>query len=136
MSSQPPRQSTAARTQGAKPTSGVKPGAGKRGGRSDALGHGKDAVRAEAGPMTKIVAKANRRQAQSSPEQKPSKAKPKTRINKKGLVLYVEPEVTIALRRLALDTGSSVQALGAEALDLLFAKHGVATRATAGETST
>jgi hypothetical protein len=63
------------------------------------------------------------------------KPKPKTRRNKKGLVLYVEPAVTVALRRLSLDTGASVQALGMMALNLLFSEHGQPTFAVDGQAS-
>jgi hypothetical protein len=61
-----------------------------------------------------------------------SKPKPKTRRDKKGLVLYVDPAVTVALRRLSLDTGASVQALGMIALNLLFTEHGQPTFAVDG----
>ena len=54
---------------------------------------------------------------------KTSKPKPKTRAGKKGLVLYVLPEVTLALRKLALEQGSDVQQLGWRALELLFAEY-------------
>jgi hypothetical protein len=63
------------------------------------------------------------------------KPKPKTRRNKKGLVLYVDPAVTVALRRLALDTGTSVQSLGMTALNLLFAQHGQPPFPLDGETA-
>lgn len=86
-----------------------------------------DAPASSARPMTAIVAKANRQQVQAATASKSPKPKPKSRANKKGLVLYVEPEVTVALRRLALDTGLSVQVLGMDGLNLLFEKHGVAT---------
>ena len=49
--------------------------------------------------------------------------KPKTRAGKKGLVLYVLPEVTVALRKLALENGSDVQSMGWRALELLFAEY-------------
>lgn len=55
---------------------------------------------------------------------KPKAKKPKTREGKKGLVLYVEPEWVLALRRLALDLDSDVQRMGRRALELLFAEHG------------
>jgi hypothetical protein len=51
------------------------------------------------------------------------KAKPATRLGKKGLVLYVEPEVTLALRQLALAHNTDVQTMGREALALLFARY-------------
>ncbi len=50
--------------------------------------------------------------------------KPKTREGKKGLVLYIEPEGVLALRRLALDNDSDVQRMGRRALELLFAEYG------------
>ncbi len=52
-----------------------------------------------------------------------ARPQPRTRQNKKGLVLYVDPAVTVQLRRLALDTGSSVQELGLEALNALFRRY-------------
>jgi hypothetical protein len=76
-----------------------------------------------AGRLTKVAAKVNT-QVTHIASAKP-KPKPKTRRNKKGLVLYVDPAVTVALRRLALDTATSVQALGMTALNLLFAQHGM-----------
>lgn len=57
---------------------------------------------------------------------KAPKPKPKTRQGKRGLVLYVDPKVTVALRKLALDEGKSVQQLGMDALTLLFEQHSVA----------
>ena len=53
---------------------------------------------------------------------KPAKSKPKTRAGKKGLVLYVLPEVTVALRKLAVENDSDVQSMGRRALELLFAE--------------
>jgi hypothetical protein len=53
---------------------------------------------------------------------KPGK-KPKTRAGKKGLVLYVMPEVTVALRKLAVENDSDVQRMGWRALELLFAEY-------------
>ena len=53
---------------------------------------------------------------------KSKKSKPKTRDGKKGLVLYVPPEVTLALRKLALQNNSDVQRMGWRALELLFAE--------------
>lgn len=64
---------------------------------------------------------------------KSAKATPRTRRDKKGLVLYVDPGVTVALRRLSLDTGASVQELGLNALNLLFEQHGVPTFPRDGE---
>jgi hypothetical protein len=64
-------------------------------------------------------------QARSKPRKdKAKKPKPSTRAGKKGLVLYVQPEVTLALRKLALDNNSDVQRMGRRALELLFASYG------------
>ena len=57
------------------------------------------------------------------PKGKAKKPKPKTRDGKKGLVLYVPPEVTLALRKLALQNDSDVQRMGWRALELLFAEY-------------
>ncbi len=66
-----------------------------------------------------------------------AKPKPKTRAGKKGLVLYVLPEVTLALRKLALEHGSDVQKMGCRALELLFAEYKIplpgATKAPAAK---
>lgn len=78
------------------------------------------------GRLTKMAAKVNSEISRKA-KGKGGKPKPRTRRDKKGLVLYVDPEVTVALRRLSLDTGSSVQALGIAALNLLFQHHGVQT---------
>jgi hypothetical protein len=64
-------------------------------------------------------------QAKSRPRKaKAAKPQPSTRVGKKGLVLYVKPEITLALRRLALDNNSDVQRMGHRALELLFAEYG------------
>lgn len=76
------------------------------------------------GPLTRLAAVLND-QVTHEASARPAKKLPATRRNKKGLVLYVAPEVSRALRRLSLDTGESVQSLGLRALDLLFAQHGV-----------
>lgn len=78
---------------------------------------------AATGRLTKMAAKVNS-QVTHIASAGNTKAIPKSRRNKKGLVLYVDPAVTVALRRLALDTGASVQTLGLLALNLLFKEHG------------
>ena len=45
---------------------------------------------------------------------------PKSRAGKTGIVVYVAPELARALRHLAVDEGSSLQALGVEALEALL----------------
>lgn len=91
------------------------------------------AAAASPGRLTKVAAKVNTQVTHiASARPKP---KPKTRRNKKGLVLYVDPAVTVALRRLSLDTGVSVQTLGMAALNLLFRQHGRPPFPVDGETS-
>jgi hypothetical protein len=86
------------------------------------------------GRLTKMAAKVNS-QVTHIASAKSTKPTPRTRRNKKGLLLYVEPAVTIALRRLALDTGASVQTLGMAALNLLFKEHGRSQFPVYAETS-
>jgi hypothetical protein len=47
-----------------------------------------------------------------------------SRHGKKGIVIYVAPEVAKQLRQMALDRGTSLQALGEEAINGLFQKYG------------
>jgi hypothetical protein len=65
-----------------------------------------------------LAAEANRQQQ-----------KARGRKGKKGLVVYVDPPVTTAIRRLAAENGMTVQELCRYALNLLFMKHAVQTRA-------
>ena len=50
----------------------------------------------------------------------PQPVRPKARDGKKAVVGYFSEELSLTLRRLALDEGSSVQALLGEAIDLLM----------------
>ncbi|KAB2915814.1 MAG: hypothetical protein F9K29_12395 [Hyphomicrobiaceae bacterium] len=47
-----------------------------------------------------------------------------SRHGKKGIVIYVDPSVAKRLRQMALDHGTSLQALGEEAINGLLAKYG------------
>lgn len=49
---------------------------------------------------------------------------PTTRAGRKGIVIYVEQDVAVAIRRLAADYGTTVQALGETAFKYLFEKLG------------
>lgn len=51
--------------------------------------------------------------------------RPPSRVGKRVLSLYLDPLAWKQLRQLALDTETSTQALGEEAVNLLFAKHGI-----------
>lgn len=51
--------------------------------------------------------------------------KPASRIGKRVLSVYLDPLAWKQLRQLALDTETTTQALGEEAVNLLFAKHGI-----------
>jgi hypothetical protein len=49
---------------------------------------------------------------------------PTTRTGRKGIVIYVEQDVAAAIRRLAADYNTTVQALGETAFKYLFEKLG------------
>lgn len=51
--------------------------------------------------------------------------RPPSRAGKRVLSVYLDPLAWKQLRQLALDTETSTQALGEEAVNLLFAKHGI-----------
>jgi hypothetical protein len=51
--------------------------------------------------------------------------KPASRIGKRVLSVYLDPLAWKQLRQLALDSETTTQALGEEAVNLLFAKHGI-----------
>lgn len=51
--------------------------------------------------------------------------RPPSREGKRVLSIYLDPLAWKQLRQLALDTDTSTQALGEEAVNLLFAKHGI-----------
>jgi len=52
-------------------------------------------------------------------------ARPPSREGKRVLSVYLDPLAWKQLRQLALDTGTTTQALGEEAVNLLFAKNGL-----------
>lgn len=54
-----------------------------------------------------------------------STKRPPSREGKRVLSVYLDPLAWKQLRQLALDTETSTQALGEEAVNLLFAKHGI-----------
>jgi hypothetical protein len=56
-------------------------------------------------------------------EPKSAVRRPPSREGKRVLSIYLRPEAWKQLRMLALDTGEPTQALGAEAINLLFEKH-------------
>jgi len=49
--------------------------------------------------------------------------RPPSRVGKRVLSIYLDPIAWRQLRELALDLETSTQALGEEAVNLLFAKH-------------
>ena len=51
--------------------------------------------------------------------------RPPSRAGKRVLSVYLDPLAWKQLRQLALDADTSTQALGEEAVNLLFAKHGL-----------
>ena len=54
-----------------------------------------------------------------------SHKRPLSREGKRVLSIYLDPLAWKQLRQLALDSETSTQALGEEAVNLLFAKHGI-----------
>jgi hypothetical protein len=56
---------------------------------------------------------------------KPATIRPPSRARKRVLSIYLDPIAWKQIRQLALDTETSTQALGEEAINLLFAKHGL-----------
>ena len=55
----------------------------------------------------------------------PTGKRPPSRAGKRVLSVYLDPLAWRQLRQLALDADTSTQALGEEAVNLLFAKHGI-----------
>lgn len=51
--------------------------------------------------------------------------RPPSRDGKRVLSIYLDPLAWKQLRQLALNSDTSTQALGEEAVNLLFAKHGI-----------
>ena len=51
--------------------------------------------------------------------------RPPSREGKRVLSIYLDPLAWKQLRQLALDTETSTQSLGEEAVNLLFTKHGI-----------
>jgi hypothetical protein len=51
--------------------------------------------------------------------------RPPSRAGKRVLSVYLDPLAWKQLRQLALDSETTTQALGEEAINLLFAKHGL-----------
>jgi len=58
-------------------------------------------------------------------EVRPATTRPPSRAGKRVLSVYLDPLAWKQLRQLALDADTSTQALGEEAINLLFAKHGI-----------
>jgi hypothetical protein len=56
-------------------------------------------------------------------------SRPPSRAGKRVLSIYIDPVAWKQLRQLALDTGTSTQALGEEAINLLFTQRGLNRRA-------
>ena len=58
-----------------------------------------------------------------APEAKPAAQRPPSREGKRALTVYLRPEAWKQLRMLAVNLERPTQALGEEALNLLFEKH-------------
>jgi antitoxin-like ribbon-helix-helix protein len=57
------------------------------------------------------------------PEAKPAAHRPPSREGKRALTVYLRPEAWKQLRMLSVQIESSTQALGEDAINLLFEKH-------------
>ena len=69
-------------------------------------------------------AEAASKTARNEPAKAPSAStRPPSRVGKRVLSIYLEPIAWRQLRELALDLDTSTQALGEEAINLLFEKH-------------
>lgn len=69
------------------------------------------------------IAAARRRETHPAPAPGPAptgSTRPKSRVGKTGIVVYVPPELARALRHVAVDEDSSLQALGLEAFTALL----------------
>jgi hypothetical protein len=58
-----------------------------------------------------------------TPETKPAAQRPPSREGKRALTVYLRPEAWKQLRMLSVQIESSTQALGEDAINLLFEKH-------------
>ena len=79
-------------------------------------------------PKTQMAAVGNEEQMPTVGEQTrdaPTQRRPPSRAGKRVLSVYLDPLAWKQLRQLALDTETTTQALGEEAINLLFAKHGL-----------
>jgi hypothetical protein len=61
----------------------------------------------------------------SVPIPRTATVRPPSRAGKRILSIYLDPVAWKQIRQLALDLDTSTQALGEEAINLLFAKHGL-----------
>jgi hypothetical protein len=59
------------------------------------------------------------------PQPRPTTIRPPSRAGKRVLSIYLDPIAWKQIRQLALDSDTSTQALGEEAVNLLFEKHGL-----------
>ena len=68
-------------------------------------------------------AEATAETATNEPKGPSASTRPPSRVGKRVLSIYLEPIAWRQLRELALDLETSTQALGEEAINLLFEKH-------------
>lgn len=89
-----------------------------------------DAVKVAAGRLPRVRRSKPARRAEHSLTQvlknvaSRRRNPPATRTGRKGIVIYVEQDVALAIRRLAADYNTTVQALGEMAFKHLFEKLG------------
>ena len=77
-------------------------------------------VRGDAGALAPEPSLTQAMKEVASRKRKP----PTTRAGRKGIVIYVDQDVAAAIRRMASEMNTTVQALGTTAFDLLLEKFG------------
>ena len=91
-----------------------------------------DAVKAAAGRLPLAAGRLSRRRSEASLTQSVKNVAshkrnpPTTRTGRKGIVIYFDPRVAAAIRRLASDCQATNQQLGEMAFKFLFEKFGEA----------
>jgi len=91
-----------------------------------------DAVKAAAGRLPLVAGDPSRQRSQASLTQSVKNVAshkrnpPTTRTGRKGIVIYFDPRVAAAIRRLASDCQATNQQLGEMAFKFLFEKFGEA----------
>jgi hypothetical protein len=82
-------------------------------------------VKAAAGAPVALPLPATRVQPAPAPETHPDAKRTASRVGRKAVYAWVDPTEHMKLKRLALDTGLTIEALVTDGVQLVFAKHKV-----------